>query len=112
MTEDHRRIDGLCGLIQSMPWGDPRRKRTARRITAELGGHAKAESRFLFPAVRRRVPKGRTLAAGGLGDHVRIHHRLAGMAELKPEDARFDLLVTRLVPDLDPMERLLAGDSN
>ncbi|MGW0658436.1 hemerythrin domain-containing protein [Streptodolium elevatio] len=97
LTEDHRRIDGLCQLIQSTPWGDPRRKRAVGSITAELARHAEAESRFLYPAVRRRVPGGRNLAADGLAEHVRIGHCLTDLAEHEPDDAQFDLLVTRLV---------------
>ncbi|MCF2527202.1 hypothetical protein [Yinghuangia soli] len=61
--------------------------------------HARAEARFLRPAVRRRIPEGQALAARELGGQDRIDHLLRDLARRSPDDARFDALLSQLVVD-------------
>ncbi|RKN04318.1 hemerythrin domain-containing protein [Streptomyces radicis] len=97
LTTDHREVAELFSDIESMPPGEPRRKRLADQVTIELVRHSIAEEQYLYPAVRAQVPEGDAIADREIGDHATAERIMKELEEYSASHARFDQLVARLM---------------
>jgi hemerythrin superfamily protein len=69
-------------------------------VTIELVRHAVAEEMHLYPAVRRHVPDGDTIADKELSDHAEVERVLAELEKADTADGNFTTLIHRLIGDV------------
>ncbi|MGW2181918.1 hemerythrin domain-containing protein [Streptomyces sp. NPDC001732] len=96
LTVDHREVDALFDRIEALPVGDPRRRKLADELTAELVRHSVAEEEYLYPAVRRYVEGGDELADKELADHAKVERLLKDLESRQPEETEFNDLVAKV----------------
>ncbi|MET7298911.1 hemerythrin domain-containing protein [Embleya sp. NPDC005575] len=96
LTVDHREVDGLFARIEILPVGDARRREAADELTMELIRHCVAEEMHLYPAVRKHVEDGDTIADKEIADHAAVEELLKELEGRDADDSRFDDLVARL----------------
>ncbi len=100
LTTDHREVEELFRTIQTLPSGDEQRRKVADEFTIELVRHSVAEEQYLYPAVRELVPGGAELADKELADHAQVEKMLKELEGTDVGDARFDVLVERLIAEV------------
>ncbi|MFE2105924.1 hemerythrin domain-containing protein [Kitasatospora sp. NPDC059463] len=100
LTTDHREVEELFDKIKALPSGDERRRTIADEFTIELVRHSVAEEQYLYPAVREHVPGGASLADKELADHAKVERLLKELEGTDVGDARFDVLVSRLITEV------------
>jgi hemerythrin superfamily protein len=99
LTHDHREVEEMFGELTGAT--DPgERRRIVDDITIELVRHAIAEEMYLYPAVRRVVPDGDTIADKEISDHSEIERALKDLEKADADDAGFDALTRRLIDDV------------
>ncbi|MFI6588525.1 hemerythrin domain-containing protein [Embleya sp. NPDC050493] len=96
LTVDHREVDALFARIEILPVGDSRRREVADELTMELVRHSVAEEMHLYPAVRKHVEDGDSIADKELADHAAVEELLKELEGRPADDGRFDDLVARL----------------
>ncbi|MEI7031678.1 hemerythrin domain-containing protein [Streptomyces pratensis] len=100
LTTDHREVDQLFGKIEALPPGDEQRKTYADQAVIELVRHSVAEEAYLYPAVRRLLPDGDTIADKEIEEHAEAERT---MKELEGADAgqqEFDRLISKLMTEI------------
>ncbi|MFB7668866.1 hemerythrin domain-containing protein [Kitasatospora sp. NPDC056138] len=100
LTGDHREVEELFERIKDLPAGDERRREIADEFTIELVRHSVAEEQYLYPAVREHVPGGGKLADKEIADHARVEQLLKDLEGTDVGDARFDVLVARVIGEV------------
>jgi hemerythrin superfamily protein len=96
LTHDHREVEDMFGKLTEV--SDPgERRKIADQITIELVRHSVAEEQYLYPAVRKHVPDGDTIADRELTDHAEVEHLLKGLEETDPESGDFAALTGQLI---------------
>ncbi|MGP3999442.1 hemerythrin domain-containing protein [Streptomyces sp. 8N706] len=96
LTRDHREVDELFEKIENVAPGDAERKRLVDQLTIELVRHSVAEEQHLYPAVRRHLSDGDTIADKEIADHSRVEVLLKDLERRKAEDEDFNRLVLQL----------------
>ncbi|MFH8570056.1 hemerythrin domain-containing protein [Streptomyces sp. NPDC017993] len=96
LTSDHREVDELFARIERTVPGDAERKRLADRLTIELVRHSVAEEQYLYPAVRRHLSDGETLADKEIADHVRVEELLKALEGVDAGNLDFNHLIVKL----------------
>ncbi|MGW7267012.1 hemerythrin domain-containing protein [Streptomyces sp. NPDC054842] len=100
LTTDHEEVEELFTNIEELPSGDPQRKQYADQVTMELVRHSVAEEAYLYPAVRRHVPGGDTLADRELEDHAVAERTMKDLEGCQADDPEFDRLMSRLMTEI------------
>ncbi len=100
LTTDHREVEEIFAQIEALPAGDKRRKNLADQATIELVRHSVAEEMYLYPAVRRWVPDGDTIADREIQDHAEAERTMKDLEGCRPDEARFDELMGRLMREI------------
>ncbi len=98
LKADHRTVEKLFKSFEKS--GDTAH-RTKRKlvddIIRELSVHAAIEEQFLYPAVRRDLPKAEDDALEAIEEHHVAKWILSELERMAPEDERFDAKVTVLI---------------
>lgn len=81
------------------------RRELVDHIITELMRHAIAEERYLYPAVRDRLPDGDRIADAELRTHAETEAVLKQLERLDADDRRFDELAHRLFEDVRAQTR-------
>ncbi|MGW7463884.1 hemerythrin domain-containing protein [Streptomyces xantholiticus] len=97
LTADHREVESLFNEIQQLSAADSQRRELADRMTIELVRHAVAEEEYLYPAVRRHVEGGATLADKEIEDHSQVERLLKDLEGAEPGQPEFETTMTRLM---------------
>lgn len=84
-----RTLAGILQRVDTLPLGDPRFRSCVNRISAEVRRLFALERRFLYPAVREHLARGRAIADRELQDRHRIEVLLAALDGLGPDDPAF-----------------------
>jgi hemerythrin superfamily protein len=99
LTHDHREVEEMFGELTGAT--DPAEKRRiVDDITIELIRHAVAEEMYVYPAVRRHVPDGDSLADEEISEHSEIEQALKDLESVDATDADFDAVTSRLIKDV------------
>ncbi|MCC9311808.1 hemerythrin domain-containing protein [Kitasatospora sp. RB6PN24] len=101
LMTDHREVAEMFARIRALPAGDERRREVADQFTIELVRHSVAEEQYLYPAVREHVPGGEALADKEVADHAAVEKLLKDLEEVDCGDARFSVLVDRIVSEVE-----------
>ncbi|AWN30624.1 MULTISPECIES: hemerythrin domain-containing protein [unclassified Streptomyces] len=96
LTADHREVDELFHQFEVAPPGSEARGRLVAALTIELVRHSVAEEQYLYPAVRKHLEGGHSLADKELADHARVEHLLKDLQHREPTDKDFDRLMVKL----------------
>ncbi|GAA2409232.1 hemerythrin domain-containing protein [Actinomadura vinacea] len=99
LTQDHRELQDMFDDLQLAATAGEKRRR-ADAVTVALVRHSVAEERYLYPAARRLVPDGESLADREIGDHAEVEKLLGRIGRTDARDPDFDRLVTALVRDV------------
>ncbi|MEU3346496.1 hemerythrin domain-containing protein [Streptomyces sp. NPDC006700] len=100
LTTDHREVEEIFAQMEALPMGNARRKDLADQATIELVRHSVAEEMHLYPAVRRFVRDGDTIADREVEDHAEAEQTMKDLEGLGADDPRFDELVGRLMREI------------
>jgi hemerythrin-like domain-containing protein len=92
IADQHRELLSLCDRMI----GD-RRRAVADVVIATLTRHLSAERQYLYPAVRRTVPDGDTIADRELAEDRDLLVVLKNLDGVRPDDARFDELAEAVI---------------
>lgn len=99
LMHDHREVEQMFGELTSTT--DPsERRRIADDVTIELVRHSVAEEMYLYPAVRRHVPDGDSIADKEISEHAEVERVLKELEKTDSDKADFETLVRRLVGDV------------
>lgn len=99
LTHDHREVEKMFDELTGTT--EPKeRRRIVDDITIELVRHSIAEELYLYPAVRRHVPDGDTIADKEISDHSDVEQVLKSLEETDATDADFTTLTERLINDV------------
>ncbi len=98
LKADHRTVEKLFKAFEKA--GDTA-YRTKRKllddIIRELSVHAAIEEQFLYPAVRRELPRAEDDALEAIEEHHVVKWILSELEPMNPKDERFDAKVTVLI---------------
>ncbi|MGD9482605.1 hemerythrin domain-containing protein [Streptomyces sp. TRM70308] len=100
LTTDHREVEELFGRIEALPPGDGQRKTYAEQATIELVRHSVAEEEYLYPAVRKHVPGGDSIADKEIADHAEVEQVMKDLERCEADDPEFDRLVGKLMAEV------------
>lgn len=100
LTTDHREVEEMFARFEALPTGDGRRKELVDQVTIELVRHSVAEEMHLYPAVRKYLPDGDSLADKELEDHSTAERTMKELEACEPDDPRFDQLMTSLMSEI------------
>ncbi|WP_367573387.1 hemerythrin domain-containing protein [Streptomyces griseoaurantiacus] len=100
LTTDHREVEEMFARFEALPTGDGRRKELVDQVTIELVRHSVAEEMHLYPAVRKYLPDGDSLADKELEDHSTAERTMKELEGCEPDDPRFDQLMTSLMSEI------------
>lgn len=100
LATDHREVEEIFGKIEGMPSGDSRRKTLADQAIMELVRHSVAEESYLYPAVRKQLPEGDTIADRELEDHAAAERTMKDLEGCDADDPRFDALMGKLMAEI------------
>ncbi|HET6530827.1 MAG TPA: hemerythrin domain-containing protein [Actinoplanes sp.] len=92
IADQHRELLSLCDRMI----GD-RSRAVADVVIATLSRHLSAEEQYLYPAVRRTVPDGDTIADRELAEDRDLLIVLTNLDGVRPDDARFDELAEAVI---------------
>lgn len=99
LTHDHREVEEMFDELTGTT--EPKeRRRIVNDITIELVRHSVAEEMYLYPAVRRHVPDGDTIADKEISEHSAVEKTLKGLEKTDATDADFSTLTERLINDV------------
>ncbi|MER0484718.1 hemerythrin domain-containing protein [Streptomyces sp. Edi2] len=96
LIADHREVAELFTRFDQAPLGSEDRKRLVDALTIELVRHFVAEETSLYPAMRKHLDGGHTLADKELAEHARIKCLLNDLQQRGALDEDFEYLVRRL----------------
>ncbi|MFD8804208.1 hemerythrin domain-containing protein [Streptomyces sp. NPDC059597] len=100
LVTDHREVEELFGKMEGLPVGDGNRKVYADQATIELVRHSVAEEEYLYPAVRKHLPDGDTLADEETEDHAKAERLMKDLEGHEATDPEFDRLVEALMTEI------------
>ncbi|MFE9172252.1 hemerythrin domain-containing protein [Streptomyces kebangsaanensis] len=100
LTTDHREVEEIFAQIEALPPGDKRRKDLADQATIELVRHSVAEEMHFYPAVRRYLPDGDSIADREIRDHSEAERTMKDLEGCGADDPRFDQLIGRLMREI------------
>ncbi|KAF4409114.1 MULTISPECIES: hemerythrin domain-containing protein [Streptomyces] len=100
LTIDHREFEEMFERIEALPVGDERRKTLADQVIVELVRHSVAEEMHLYPAVRRLLPNGGSVADKELGDHATAERVMKRLEHRDADDPEFDRLIAELTREI------------
>ncbi|AWW36097.1 MULTISPECIES: hemerythrin domain-containing protein [Streptomyces] len=100
LVTDHREVEELFGKIEALPPGDRKRKLHTDQVTMELVRHSVAEEAYLYPAIRRYLTGGDTMADREIDDHSRAERLMKDLEGREPDDAEFDRLIGMLMSEV------------
>ncbi|MFF7972387.1 hemerythrin domain-containing protein [Streptomyces sp. NPDC007905] len=100
LTTDHREVEEIFGRIEALPPGSKERKVLADQATIELVRHSVAEEAYLYPAVRKHVTGGDSMADKELEDHAEAEQIMKDLEGLEADDPQFDALIARLMSEI------------
>ncbi|MGW0553936.1 hemerythrin domain-containing protein [Streptomyces sp. NPDC002926] len=101
LTTDHREVDDLFDRIERAEPGSPERRNLTDRLTIELVRHSVAEEEYLYPAVRRHLRDGNTLADKEIADHGRVEELLKDLEGRDAADPEFNYLLAQLRTEVE-----------
>lgn len=100
LVTDHREVEEIFGKIEALAPGHKNRKLHADQATMELVRHSVAEEAYLYPAVRKHVPGGDTLADQELEDHAQAERLMKELESREADDPEFDRLMGMLMSEI------------
>ncbi|MER5461460.1 hemerythrin domain-containing protein [Streptomyces sp. NPDC002668] len=101
LTTDHREVDDLFDQIERAEPGSPERRNLTDQLTIELVRHSVAEEEYLYPAVRRHLQDGNTLADKEIADHGRVEELLKDLEGRDAADPEFNYLLAQLRTEVE-----------
>lgn len=93
---DHREIDEVFKEIESNATPSKRRE-LVEHVIAELVRHSVGEEEYLYPLVRRVLPRGDELANRMLREHTDVEWIMKRLEGSHTDDTQFEELITKLV---------------
>ncbi|MGW0364541.1 hemerythrin domain-containing protein [Streptomyces sp. NPDC002990] len=100
LMADHQEVEELFANIEELPSGDPRRKQYADQVTMELVRHSVAEEAYLYPAARKHLPNGDSIADKELEDHAAAERTMKALEGCDADDPRFDEMIMQLMAEI------------
>lgn len=95
LTTDHREAEELIGRILADNDAVDRRE-TADQLIAELVRHAVAEEMFVYPAMRKHLPRGDEVVEHDIQEHQELEELMKQLEAVDANDVRFLELVRDL----------------
>ncbi|WP_205323949.1 hemerythrin domain-containing protein [Glycomyces sp. YM15] len=90
LTEDHRRMEGVFGELESRQGRPGDRKGLADHALAEVVRQWTAEERYVFPEVRRQIPDGKALVRHEIDEHHRNDSLMKDLEVFGPGHPHFE----------------------
>lgn len=100
LTEDHRAVERVFGELESGQGSPDHRREMADHVIAELVRHSVAEEQYLYPAARRSLTDGDTVADHEISEHAEAERTMKDLDGVEPTDPRFDELLGKLMNEI------------
>jgi hemerythrin-like domain-containing protein len=100
LTTDHREVQGMFIELERAIGGPAHRKELVDNVTAELVRHSVAEEQYLYPAVRKVLPHGDSIADQEIHEHGEAEQLLKDLEGLQPGDPGFDQKLVKLISEV------------
>jgi hemerythrin superfamily protein len=98
LTRDHREVEGMFAELAKPGAADPKlRRELVDQVIIELMVHAVAEEQYLYPAVRRHVIDGDSLADREIREHAQAEHLMKALERMQTPDVEFENLLGQLM---------------
>lgn len=100
LSTDHREVEELFARIEALSPGDTQRKKYADQAVIELVRHSVAEEAYLYPAVRKYLPRGDSMADREIEDHAAAERIMKQLEGVEADEPGFDRLITELITEV------------
>lgn len=100
LTDDHRAVEQVFVQLESRQGEPGVRRDLADHVIAELVRHSVAEEQYLYPAARKALPDGDTVADHEIAEHAEAERTMKDLDGLDPTDPRFDELLSKLMSEI------------
>src|SRR4051812_45398875 len=101
LKHDHKSVEQLFKRFEKAGSKAYKTKREiADKIIEELSVHAVIEEQLFYPVTQATVPEVNDIALESLEEHHIVKWVLSEIADLDPEDERFDAKVTVLIENV------------
>ena len=99
---EHRAVDALFARFEDLRGSDDAAAKEAvvTDIVGELRVHAEIEEAVFYPAIRKALAEGDTLADESLHEHQEVKDTLVEVEGMSAEEAQFEARVTTLINDV------------
>ncbi|GAA3826312.1 hemerythrin domain-containing protein [Sphaerisporangium flaviroseum] len=99
LTTDHREVEQMFTELESLRGTDDedRRRDLTEKVIIELVRHSVAEEAFLYPAARKFLPEGDTLADREIAEHAENERLMKELERTETSDPAFDHLLDKLI---------------
>lgn len=99
LKNDHKTVERLFKRFEKAEKADDddTKAEVVEEIVKELAVHAAIEEQVFYPAVREEVPDEEDMVLEGLEEHHIVKWTLSELADMTPDDERFDAKVTVLM---------------
>jgi hemerythrin superfamily protein len=100
LTDDHRAVEHVFRELESRQGDMQHRRALTDHVIAELVRHSVAEEQYLYPAARKALPDGDTVADHEISEHAEAERTMKDLDGLDPTDPRFDELLDKLMTEI------------
>lgn len=97
VVADHRAVESVFKELESHSGSPEHRRNLADHVIAELVRHSVAEEEHMYPAVRKSLENGGTIADHEIEEHSEAERLMKDLEGVDPTDARFDELLGKLM---------------
>ncbi|WP_033825594.1 hemerythrin domain-containing protein [Kitasatospora sp. MBT63] len=100
LMTDHREVEEMFGRLRAMTGRGQELRDLIDEVTIELVRHSVAEEEYLYPAVRKHIRGGDSLADREIEDHSQVERMLKQLEEMDTDDAGMGPLLQQLMDEV------------
>ncbi|MBB4689085.1 hemerythrin domain-containing protein [Amycolatopsis jiangsuensis] len=99
ITEDHRAVERVFTELENEPRAG-NRKEVTDHVIAELVRHSVAEEQYMYPAARKYLDDGDSIADHEVEEHAEAEKLMKQLERKEPGDPEFEPLLRKLIGDI------------
>jgi hemerythrin-like domain-containing protein len=100
IISDHREVEKVFAELENRTGSSEHRRQLADHVIAELVRHSVAEEMFMYPAARKALPDGDSIADHEIAEHAEAEEDMKRLEDVEATDPAFDQLVDKLIADV------------